>query len=155
MPKAEDQRSYSEMLSDFKSLKAQMEKKADARVTEIIEELKILSEVKKQSIAEMLGIDVQEKSKRSYTRGGANTNAGKPEPKYQNPENHSQTWSGRGARPNWIKDCLKSGKTLDDLKITTEGLNEWRKANSTAQSSVNSSKNNDADRAEEGDNAAT
>ena len=26
------------------------------------------------------------------------------------------TWSGRGRRPEWLKDALRSGKTLDDLR---------------------------------------
>jgi DNA-binding protein H-NS len=26
------------------------------------------------------------------------------------------TWSGRGRRPEWLKEALRSGKTLDDLR---------------------------------------
>ncbi|SDY39903.1 H-NS family nucleoid-associated regulatory protein [Citreimonas salinaria] len=38
-------------------------------------------------------------------------------PKYAHPENPSQTWTGRGRQPNWVKTALESGKTLEDLKI--------------------------------------
>ena len=38
-------------------------------------------------------------------------------PKYHNPENNSQTWSGRGKRPQWFKDHLNSGKTPEDMLI--------------------------------------
>lgn len=38
-------------------------------------------------------------------------------PKYANPANKSETWTGRGRRPRWIEAALKSGKTLDDLAI--------------------------------------
>lgn len=34
---------------------------------------------------------------------------------YVNPENPEQTWSGRGRRPQWVKDALEAGRTLDDL----------------------------------------
>lgn len=37
--------------------------------------------------------------------------------KYQNPDDPSQTWTGRGKRPNWVHEALSRGKTLDDLRI--------------------------------------
>jgi DNA-binding protein H-NS len=39
-------------------------------------------------------------------------------PKYQNPAEPTETWSGRGKQPKWISAQLKSGKKLDDLTIT-------------------------------------
>ncbi|HTQ07400.1 MAG TPA: H-NS histone family protein [Polyangiaceae bacterium] len=39
-------------------------------------------------------------------------------PKYRNPRNPAQTWSGRGAQPLWVKDALAAGKTLSDLRFT-------------------------------------
>ncbi len=38
-------------------------------------------------------------------------------PKYANPANKSETWTGRGRRPRWAEEALKSGKSLDDLAI--------------------------------------
>jgi len=38
-------------------------------------------------------------------------------PKYRNPENPEQTWTGRGRRPLWVVAAEASGKTLEDLKI--------------------------------------
>ena len=38
-------------------------------------------------------------------------------PKYRNPTNPEQTWSGRGKQPNWFKDALKAGKKEKDLLI--------------------------------------
>jgi DNA-binding protein H-NS len=38
-------------------------------------------------------------------------------PKYQNPENHAETWSGRGRRPRWLRDQIRAGKGLDDFAI--------------------------------------
>lgn len=38
-------------------------------------------------------------------------------PKYRNPADPSQTWSGRGKRPNWFKDALAKGKKESDLAI--------------------------------------
>ena len=38
-------------------------------------------------------------------------------PKYKNPKQPSETWSGRGKRPRWLSALLKSGKKLDDFLI--------------------------------------
>ncbi len=42
---------------------------------------------------------------------------GKVPPKYRNPANPLQTWSGRGKRPHWFNDALKAGKKEKDLAI--------------------------------------
>ena len=47
--------------------------------------------------------------------GGSKGSKGAP--KYANPADPSQTWTGRGRKPNWIIEALKSGKSLDDLTI--------------------------------------
>lgn len=36
-------------------------------------------------------------------------------PKYRNPANPAQTWSGRGKRPRWFTDALKTKKEKDLL----------------------------------------
>jgi DNA-binding protein H-NS len=38
-------------------------------------------------------------------------------PKYANPANKSETWSGRGRKPRWFEAALKSGKSVKDLSI--------------------------------------
>ena len=53
-------------------------------------------------------------------RGGKASKTAKPAvvPKYRNPENPTQTWSGRGKRPQWFNDALKKrGVTTDSLMI--------------------------------------
>lgn len=38
-------------------------------------------------------------------------------PKYRNPANPDQTWTGRGRRPRWIDEALKAGKDLEEFAI--------------------------------------
>ncbi|WP_420328156.1 H-NS family nucleoid-associated regulatory protein [Mameliella sp.] len=38
-------------------------------------------------------------------------------PKYANPADPAQTWTGRGRKPNWVIAALEEGKTLDDLAL--------------------------------------
>jgi DNA-binding protein H-NS len=42
---------------------------------------------------------------------------GKVAPKYRNPENPAETWTGRGLRPRWLAAAMKSGKKLTDFQI--------------------------------------
>jgi DNA-binding protein H-NS len=37
--------------------------------------------------------------------------------KYANPENKSETWTGRGRKPNWLVARLKKGAKIDDFAI--------------------------------------
>lgn len=37
--------------------------------------------------------------------------------KYRNPEDPSQTWTGRGRKPQWIHDALAKGTDIADLEI--------------------------------------
>lgn len=37
--------------------------------------------------------------------------------KYCNPDDASQTWTGRGRQPGWVKQALDGGKELTDLAI--------------------------------------
>ena len=61
----------------------------------------------------------------------ANTTSRKPRadkgvklpPKYQNPDDESKTWSGKGRAPQWILDYeRKRGKKRDDLLIEQVGF---------------------------------
>jgi DNA-binding protein H-NS len=38
-------------------------------------------------------------------------------PKYQNPGNPTERWSGRGKQPRWVRAQLKAGKKLEHLRI--------------------------------------
>lgn len=38
-------------------------------------------------------------------------------PKFRNPDDHTQTWSGRGRKPHWINAATASGKSMDDFLI--------------------------------------
>lgn len=37
--------------------------------------------------------------------------------KYANPENKSDTWTGRGRKPNWLVDRLKKGAKLSEFAL--------------------------------------
>jgi DNA-binding protein H-NS len=37
--------------------------------------------------------------------------------KYKNPDNHSETWTGRGRKPNWLLAKLSKGAKMGDFEI--------------------------------------
>jgi DNA-binding protein H-NS len=38
-------------------------------------------------------------------------------PKFRNPAQPAETWSGRGKQPRWLTAQLRSGKKLDEFRI--------------------------------------
>jgi DNA-binding protein H-NS len=39
-------------------------------------------------------------------------------PKFRNPDDPSETWAGRGKQPRWLRKQLRSGKRMDDFRIS-------------------------------------
>nr|WP_305910535.1 H-NS histone family protein [Methylomarinum sp. Ch1-1]MDP4523295.1 H-NS histone family protein [Methylomarinum sp. Ch1-1] len=56
-------------------------------------------------------VEITEKGKRSHLKGK------KVPVKYQNPENTSEKWSGRGLYPKWLQKLLDSGRSLEEFKV--------------------------------------
>ncbi len=38
-------------------------------------------------------------------------------PRYRNPQNSAETWSGRGPEPSWVKEARRRGRPLDSLRF--------------------------------------
>ncbi|ELX10744.1 H-NS histone family [Janthinobacterium sp. HH01] len=49
--------------------------------------------------------------------GSARGKTGSVAPRYRNPADASQLWTGRGRQPKWVKDWLESGKDIAGLKV--------------------------------------
>lgn len=43
---------------------------------------------------------------------------GKVAPKYRNPKNSGETWTGRGRQPRWVAEAIEGGATLASLEIS-------------------------------------
>jgi len=39
------------------------------------------------------------------------------EPKYANPENPSDTWTGRGRKPRWFAEAVSAGRSPEEMAI--------------------------------------
>jgi DNA-binding protein H-NS len=47
-------------------------------------------------------------------------------PKYQNPKNSTEKWSGRGKQPHWVQAQLKAGKKLEHFLIARTSTERHR-----------------------------
>jgi DNA-binding protein H-NS len=49
-------------------------------------------------------------------------------PKYQNPKNPAETWSGRGKQPRWLTAQLRAGRRLEDFLIDRSSVQKRRRS---------------------------
>ena len=64
-----------------------------------------------RAMAEKAGFDIKDLfGKRGSPKGSGVA-------KYRNSKDSSQTWTGRGRKPNWLVDAVKKGAKLDSFKI--------------------------------------
>ncbi|MDX1655272.1 MAG: H-NS histone family protein, partial [Candidatus Competibacteraceae bacterium] len=40
--------------------------------------------------------------------------------KYRNPADPTQTWSGKGKRPNWLNEALTQGHKLEEFSLENQ-----------------------------------
>jgi DNA-binding protein H-NS len=75
------------------------------------EKRKALAEV--EAFIREKGLDLADLSELIGKRGSRTVGT----PKYRNPANPSQTWTGRGRKPGWVTAHLAAGKRLEELAI--------------------------------------
>jgi DNA-binding protein H-NS len=107
------------MAIDIKSLNhvqlGELIARAQARQLELKKENADKVRAKIAALVKAEGLDFDDvMGTRKKGRGGVR---GKVAPKYRNPADHSQQWSGRGRQPLWYAAAVKAGKKDKDLLI--------------------------------------
>lgn len=110
-------------VTELKKLKARIEteiaKRTDNTRKDLLKKIQKLTAEAGMSITDVLGDKpAATKGKRApavkkISRGPK----GKVAPKYRDPANASQTWTGRGRKPQWVAAHLAGGKPLEELLI--------------------------------------
>ena len=67
-------------------------------------------------LAATIGVTVTIGGDQKNTRGGS-LKGSKAPIRYRNPNNASQTWSGRGLKPKWLQSLVQSGHSLESFKV--------------------------------------
>ena len=77
---------------------------------------------------------LEERLRRIETAGSDINRLGRPRrpypkvlPKYQNPKNPAETWSGRGKQPRWVKTQLRAGKKMEQFLISRPSTEKRRR----------------------------
>ncbi len=84
---------------------------------------KIAQQIKNEgyTLAELFGDGVSPVSVPRAARKGVakktRKSMGKVAPKYRNPANEGETWSGRGKQPRWLAAYTGAGRTPDEFLI--------------------------------------
>lgn len=71
----------------------------------------VLAQIKELAASIGVYVEIHEGDKRSVRKGV------KVAPKYQNPHNPAQKWTGRGVAPKWFQELLSSGMDKSQLEI--------------------------------------
>jgi DNA-binding protein H-NS len=99
-------------LKDLVDLEAKVQKAIavarDRERSELKKKVADLAETHGFSVAELFGGVRGRVAGKSKSVGVA---------KYANPENKSDTWTGRGRKPNWLVERLRKGAKLADFSI--------------------------------------
>ncbi|WP_376875725.1 H-NS family nucleoid-associated regulatory protein [Albirhodobacter sp. R86504] len=95
-------------LPELKDLRSRVERAINSyeerKKHEALVELEETARKMGYSLADLTGVHVARKRKAV-------------EPKYANPADPSDTWTGRGRKPRWVVEALESGKTMEDISI--------------------------------------
>ncbi len=105
MAKALEKMSLEELQSHQREVAATIKGYEKTRRADCLKELKAVAKKHGFTLDEFTG---GKASKASRPKGAA---------KYANPDDSTQTWTGRGRQPNWVKAAMASGKSLDDMAI--------------------------------------
>jgi len=57
------------------------------------------------------------KKSKAGRKAGRSTLGTKVAPKFRNPDNSAEAWSGRGLQPRWLRAAIKTGKSIEDFRI--------------------------------------
>ncbi len=94
-------------LKDLIAFKQEVE----AAIVKRREEEKAEMQAKMARMAEEAGFSIEELFGKPRGRRGGGI------PKYRNPDNPNQTWSGRGRKPRWLEEKLAEGMELEEFLI--------------------------------------
>ena len=97
-----DKMSYAELLKLEERIQAAIAAKRVEDAASTKEALRAMAEKAGFSLSDLFG-----------KRGGRK---GSGEVKFRNPKDTSQTWTGRGRKPNWLVDAVKKGAKIDTFK---------------------------------------
>ncbi len=105
------------LISKAKQQQTKLAKRAP--VATVRSKLTKLAQAEGYTIAELFGAGGTKRGTKRVAKKTAKPGRklGKVPPKYHNPANPKETWSGRGKQPRWLSALTVKGKKADDFLI--------------------------------------
>lgn len=91
----------------------ELERKVKAAISSARERERIEIKTKVEELLRNSGFSLDE----LFTRGRGGGKGKVVAPKFANPDNPSETWTGRGRKPNWLVACLNKGASVEDFAL--------------------------------------
>lgn len=66
---------------------------------------------------EIFGTGAAKPGRKAAKKGTTGRKLGKVAPKYRNPSNTKEVWTGRGKQPRWLAALVAGGKKVEDFLI--------------------------------------
>jgi DNA-binding protein H-NS len=96
--------SYKELVEARDGIDAALGKRKDEERAEVKRKMAELASQSGFAIAELFG------GKRAGRKAASTA-------KYRNPKDTSQTWTGRGRKPNWLVEALGQGAKIENFEV--------------------------------------
>jgi DNA-binding protein H-NS len=97
-------------ITDLQELARRVDKEIEKRQSHnkkvVLDQIKDLAQSIGMTVEEVIGVAKKREKKPSAAQRTM----------YVNPDNPTQTWSGRGRRPRWAKESLAQGRTLKTIQ---------------------------------------
>lgn len=91
----------------------QLKKKIESAIKNFEDRKLETARAELEAKAKELGVSLQEIVKAPMKRRRAS-----PKPKYANPKDPNETWSGRGRTPLWLSELLENGRNKEEFEIS-------------------------------------
>ena len=97
-------------LAELHNLVAQAQRELAERQKQ--ERRHVMAEIRALADSMGLVVNFQEEEPASGSLRGR-----KVAPKYRNPHNPEETWTGRGLKPRWLAELVEQGRDIDEFRI--------------------------------------
>ncbi|NZA27068.1 H-NS histone family protein [Luteimonas sp. SJ-92] len=111
-------RELDSLINQAKQRKTTLKKRKP--VAAVRRKLEALAQAEGYTVAELFGArgaTAAPKARKTAKKAAKGRKLGKVAPKYRNPANKNETWTGRGKQPRWLAAQVKKGKKPEDFLI--------------------------------------
>jgi len=99
-------------LDELKKVVGDAQKALDARQN--AERKEVIAKI--HELAASIGVTVTVEGEKGPVKTSSRKGQ-KVAPKYKNPQNPTETWTGRGVKPRWLKAFVDAGKKIEEFLI--------------------------------------